>query len=157
VSGQTDVTGLIAQSRVPDNAVRVPTASDASVDALWGDAYGVQHHGESSPQATQSVAVHLLDLHAIISRRTTRPGWAIERALRARHVFPKLDPPALGSALTFRHLFAGGGVVTPVTRGQYVMSVYETWMALHRATVEEWYERFVAPDEIHGASSRRRH
>jgi len=151
VSGVTDVTGLLAQSRIPDNPVPVP-AHDAApvVESLWGDAYGVQHHGGDSPQAVQSVAVHLLDLHAILSGRTTRPGWAIERALRVRGVFQKLDPPALGSALTFRHLFPGGGVAVPVTRSQYVVSVYETWMALHRPIVEQWYERYVAPDEIRG-------
>lgn len=156
VSGQTDVTGLIAQSRVPDNAVPIPTAGDApSADALWGDAYGVQHHGGNSPQATQSVAVHLLNLHAIIGRKTTRPGWAIERALRTRPVFQKLAPPPLGSALTFRHLFPDGGVVSPVTRSQYVISVYQTWMALHRSTVEQWYEHFVTPDKIHVPHSQR--
>ena len=149
VSGGTDVTGLIAQSRIPDNLVPVPAHSDAlPLDSLWGDAYGVQHHGGTSPQAIQSVALHLLNLHGIISGTTTRPGWPIERALRTRGVFHKLDPPTLGSALTFRHLFSGGGVVTPVTRSQYVVSVYEAWMALHRSIVEQWYERYVVPDVV---------
>ncbi len=106
----------------------------------------MQHPGGDSPQAIQSVAVHLLDLHGIISGRTTRPGWAITRALRERGVFQKLEPPPLGSALTFRHLFPGAGVVTPVTRSQYVVSVYEAWMALHRPIVEQWYERYVVAD-----------
>jgi hypothetical protein len=60
----------------------------------------------------------------------------------------KLEPPPLGSALTWRHLFPGGGVSTPVTRGQYAVSVYETWIALHRSIVEEWYERYVVPDDV---------
>jgi hypothetical protein len=155
-NGGTDGIGLVDQSRVPDSRVPVPAHSDAPlVESLWGDAYGVQHHGGSSPQAIQSVAVHLLDLHAIISEQTTRPGWAIERALRVRGVFAKLEPPTLGSALTFRHLFPGGGVGTPVTRSQYVVSVYEAWMALHRSIVEQWYERYVVPDESRGIHSRR--
>jgi len=150
-AGQTSL-GLVAQSRIPDSVVPVPARSDASsFDALFGDAYGVQHHGEDSPQAIQSVAAHLLDLHAIITGRTTLPGWAIGRAVRTRGVFHKLAPPPLGSALTYRHLFPGGGVVTPVTRSQYVVSVYEAWMALHRSTVEQWYERYVVPDEVLGA------
>ena len=154
--GGTDVTGLVAQSRVPDSRVSVPAHSDVPVvESLWGDAYGVQHHGGDSPQAIQSVAVHLLDLHGIISGKTTRPGWTIERALRVRGVFEKLDPPPLGSALTFRHLFPGGGVGTPVTRSQYVVSVYEAWMALHRSIVEQWYERYVVPDETRGTHSQR--
>src|SRR5262245_28346144 len=145
--GGADVEALVTQSRIPENVVPVPVHSDAlQLDSLYGDAYGVQHHGDDSPQAIQSVAVHLLNLHGIISGKTTRPGWSIGRALRTRGVFHKLDPPAFGSALTFRHLFPGGGVVTPATRSQYVVSVYEAWMALHRATVEQWYTRFVVPD-----------
>jgi hypothetical protein len=148
VSGATDVADLVAQSRIPDNLVPVPARGDAlPLDSLWGDAYGVQHHGGTSPQAVQSVAVHLLNLHGIINGKTTRPGWPIERAMRTRGVFQKLDPPTLGSALTFRHLFLGGGVVTPVTRSQYVVSVYEAWMAVHRSIVEQWYERYVVPDQ----------
>jgi hypothetical protein len=154
VSGGTDVTGLIAQSRIPETLVSVPAHSDAlPLDSLWGDAYGVQHHGDDSPQAIQSVALHLLDLYGIVSVKTTRPRWPIERAIRTRGVFHKLDPPALGSALTFRHLFPGGGVVTPVTRSQYVVSVYEAWMALHGSIVEQWYARYVVPDQAAGARS----
>jgi hypothetical protein len=150
-----DVTGLVAQSRIPDNPVPVPAHPGATeLDSLWGDAYGVQHHGDESPQAIQSVAVHLLNLHGIISGQTTSPRWPLERALRMRGIFQKLEPPALGSALTLRHLFLGGGVISPVTRGQYVLSVYEAWMAHHRVIVEQWYERYVVPDQIHGSSSR---
>lgn len=130
--------GLIAQSRIPENLVPVPAHNDGlPLDSLFGDAYGVQHHGDDSPQAIQSVALHLLNMYGIISGRTTRPRWPIDRAIRTRGVFQKLDPPALGSALTIRHLFSGGGVVTPVTRSQYVVSVYTAWMELHRSTVEQ--------------------
>jgi hypothetical protein len=147
IPGVPDTTGLVAQSRIPENPVLVPEHRDVPpLDAIFGDAYGVQHHGEDSPQAIQSVAVHLLNLYGIISGKTTRPRWPIERALRRRSVFHKLEPPALGSALTIRHLFPGGGAVIPVTRSQYVVSVYEAWMALHRSTVEQWYERYVVPD-----------
>lgn len=74
VSGGTDVTGLVAQSRIPYNVVPVPACSDAlPLGSLWGDAYGVQHHGGDSPQAIQSVALHLLNLYRIISGETTRP------------------------------------------------------------------------------------
>ena len=139
--------GLIARSRIPENLVPVPAHSDElPLDSLLGDAYGVQHHGDDSAQAIQSVAVHLLNLHGIISGKTTHPRWPIGRAIRTRGVFRKLDPPALGSALTIRHLFPGGGVVTPVTHSQYVVSVYEAWMELHHSTVEQWYERYVVPD-----------
>lgn len=146
---EPDSTGLIAQSRIPSTTAPMPACDhDSALDSLVGDAYGVQHHGDDSPQAIQSVAVHLLNLHGIISGRTTRPRWPIARALRVRGVFHKLTPPKLGSALTIRHLFGGGGVVTPATRTEYVRSVYEAWSALHRATVEEWYERYVVEDRF---------
>ena len=139
-------TGLLPQSPIPETAVVIPPRNDASLDSLFGDAYGVQHHGDESPQSIQSVALHLLNVHGIIAGRTTRPGWALGRALRKKGVFHKLTPPALGSALTIRHLFPGGGVAIPLTRTQYVLSVYEAWMSLHRSTVEGWYERYVVPD-----------
>ena len=145
--GSHEDTDLIAGSRVPRNSIYNPVhRAVPPLDALFGDAYGVQHHGEDSPQAIQSVAVHLLNLHGIISGQTTRPRWPIERALRKRGVFHKLHPPPLGSMLTIRHLFLGGGVDAPVSRSQYVISVYEAWMKLHRLTVEQWYEQYVTSD-----------
>jgi hypothetical protein len=141
-----EATDLLSQSRLPETPAALPARNDASLDVMFGDAYGVQHHGGESPQAIQSVAVHLLDLHGIIAGRTTRPGWALGRAIRTRGVFHKLTPPPLGGALTIRHLFPGGGVLVPVTRTQYVLSVYDAWMSLHRSTIEEWYERYVVPD-----------
>jgi hypothetical protein len=137
---------LLPDSRVPEPHALAPSRDDAAFDAVFGDAYGVQHHGEDSPQAVQSVALHLLNVHSIVSGQTTRPRWAIDRAIRHKGVFRKLTPPPLGSALTIRHFFPGGGVLTPATRTQYVLSVYEAWMALYRPTVEQWYDRYVAPD-----------
>ena len=147
IMGGPDTTGLVAQSRVPENSAHTSVQREGpDLDAVFGDAYGVQHHGEDSPQAIQSVALHLLNMYGIISGKTTRPGWPIERAIRTRGIFHKLEPPELGSALTIRHLFPGGGVITPVTRSQYVLSVYKTWMEPHRSTVEQWYDRYVIPE-----------
>ena len=147
VSGDPDYADLVSRSRIPDRVAAIPASANASsLDSVFGDAFGVQHHGEDSPQAIQSVAGHLLNIHGIISGQTTQHGWALARALRIKGVFHKLPPPPLGSALTIRHLFPGDGVVTPITRTQYVLSVYEAWMSLHRSTVEQWYERYVIPE-----------
>jgi hypothetical protein len=144
IPGETDTARLIAESRIPESPVPIPAQpAETMVDELFGDAYGVQHHGQDSPQAIQSVALHFLNMYGIFSGRTTRPRWPIERALRTRGVFHKLQPPLPGSALTIRHLYPGGGVAAPVTRGQYVKSVYATWMELHQSTVERWYEQYV--------------
>ena len=48
---------------------------------LTVDAYAVQHPGEPSPQATQSVHVHLVGLHLVLERGVE--GAAVTRALRA--------------------------------------------------------------------------
>src|SRR5262245_49395378 len=150
-SGDPDETDWLSVSRIPEAAAPIPASGHAAAfDSLVGDAYGVQHHGEDSPQAIQSVAGHLLNIHGMVSGQTTKHGWALGRALRQRGVFHKLEPPPLGGALTIRHLFPGGGVRTPVTRTQFVLSVYEAWMSLHRVTVERWYERFVVPDRVAG-------
>ena len=42
---------LLSGSRVPEPSVDIPGRNDASLDGLFGDAHGVQHHGEESPQA----------------------------------------------------------------------------------------------------------
>jgi len=143
LDGDPGGSGLLAASQIPKLPVVVPARPDASLDSLFGDAYAVQHHGDDSPQAIQSVALHLLNVHGIIGGKTTRPGWALGRAIRKKGVFHKLTPPTLGGALTIRHLFPGGGVVVPATRTQYVASVYEAWMSLHSVTVEQWYDRYV--------------
>ena len=153
ISGDSDFERLISRSRIPDIVAPIPSANEGAFDSVFGDAYAVQHHGEDSPQAIQSVAGHLLNIHGMISGQTTKPGWALARALRIRGVFHKLEPPPLGTALTIRHLFPGVGVVAPVTRTQYVVSVYETWMSLHRFTVEQWYDRYVIPDRSEGDSA----
>ena len=47
IGSPVDASDLISESRVPDSVVQVPAVSvPASFDALFGDAYGVQHHGD---------------------------------------------------------------------------------------------------------------
>lgn len=72
--------------------------------------------------------------------------WIKRRALRTRGVFHKLEPPPRGCALTTRHLFPSEGTDALVTPSDYVRSVYDAWIAIHRTTVESWYERHVVDD-----------
>src|SRR6185436_18111162 len=75
ISGDPDATDLVSRSRIPETVVQIPASSDeSSFDALLGDAYGVQHHGEDSPQAIQSVAGHLLNIHGLVSGHVTWSG-----------------------------------------------------------------------------------
>lgn len=136
---------LLTQSSAPHVTISWSQKEAVALDSVWGDAYGVQHHGEDSPQAIQSVAIHLLTLHGAITRRADG-SWVKRRALRTRGVFHKLEPPPLGCALTMRHLYPIEETDTVVTPSDYAYSVYNAWIELHRTTVERWYERHVVRD-----------
>jgi hypothetical protein len=125
-----------------------------SIGVLMGDASAVQHHGEDSPQAIQSVAGHLLILHGVVARDVSPSNrlWVLGRALRQRGIFHKLKPPSLGSALNIRHLLPGGGVNASKTRAEYVVSVYQAWVRIHFSTVDTWYNRYVLADELDPAA-----
>ena len=140
---------LVARSRIPPVLGPVaPPTKPGTLGALLADAYATQHHGGSNAQAVQSVAVHLLALHGVL--REGQPAeqalWIRRRASRTKGVFSKLRPPPLGTALTIRHLFPGGGVAEPYSVDDYARSVYETWYAEHSAVVTEWYARYVIGD-----------
>lgn len=115
------------------------------LEPLLVDAYAAQHPGTPSPQAIQSVAVHLLVLHAVFTRGVAADSalWVRGRALRTRGVFHWLDPRGRAPALTIRHLFPGGGVGAPVAPAAYARSVYASWAAGHEATLAGWYEAYV--------------
>lgn len=144
-SGSPPEPELLTRSKAPHVTISWPQKDALSLDPAWGDAYGVQYHGDDSP-AIQSVAIHLLTLHGTITRRANGM-WVKRRAMRTRGVFHKLESPSLGCALTIRHLFPSGGTDAVVTRSDYAYSVYESWIKLHRKTVESWYERRVVSDQ----------
>ncbi|MEX1019496.1 MAG: DUF5946 family protein [Litorilinea sp.] len=152
VAGQTPDADLIAASRIGAARAEAPAVPDLSVlpgvESLLVDAYAAQHHGESSPQAIQSVAVHLLTLRGVLECNVdpAQALWVRRRALRTRGVFHRLTPPPLGAALSIRHLFPGGGVDRPCSTADYVVSVYTAWSTCHAATLADWYTRFVLAD-----------
>jgi hypothetical protein len=84
---------LLRQSRASHVPPALRPQKDAQLlDPVWGDAYGVQHHGDDSPQAIQSVAIHLLTLHGAITRRADGM-WVRRRALRIRVFFTNWNLP----------------------------------------------------------------
>lgn len=134
---------LLTRSRGPAlTSTAWPRIDAPPLDAVWDDAYFVQHHGGDSPQAIQSVAVHLLTLHGTVTKGADGV-WIKRRALRERGVFHKLQPPPIGCSLTVLHFFPTGGIDSVVTRSNYAHSVYNAWMIPHRTTVTDWYERHV--------------
>lgn len=138
---------LLETARVPeDTSASWPLEVPHALDSVVGDAYAIQHPGDGSPRAVQSVAVHLLTLYGLIDRGMDLPSamWLRRRAAREKGVYRRLEPPGSGSALTLRHLFPGGGVHTPCSRSAYVLSVYAIWMESHGETVEQWFDKYVA-------------
>ncbi len=132
-----------------------PPIAPAPHDALLVDAYAVQHPGVPSDQATQSVAVHLLALFAVLERATPVPEAlgvrrrALRGAVEARHArFEWLTPPEFDGGLT---VAAVAAEPTPKSRAaaleEYVTGVWSAWETLHRPTVAGWYERYVVPDQ----------
>ncbi|MDX2184617.1 MAG: DUF5946 family protein [Gemmatimonadaceae bacterium] len=129
------------------SAVRVHIARAApQARALVLDAYAAQHHGTPSPQAIQSVAVHLLVLHGVLARGVSVDAalWIRRQAVRKRGVYAWLTPPEPDRALALRHCFPGAEIAAPYSFDEYVSSVHDAWQALHGQQLAHWYETFVA-------------
>lgn len=128
-----------------------PPLMPAPAVALLVDAYAAQHPGVPSPQATQSVAVHLLTLHGVFAR-----GVSVERALwmrleslqersgsrRGRYTW--LEPPDFTGSPTVAAIVAEP---TPAARTaaltRYVEAVYSIWAAAHGPMIAAWYDTFI--------------
>jgi hypothetical protein len=125
-----------------------PPLAPAAVNGLLTDAYAAQHPGVPSPQAIQSVAVHLLTLYGVLVAGVD-PGrvlWLRQATLRdrARDPVPRfvwLTPPSFAATLTVAGIVAGP---TPQARTglvrRYVDDVWAAWSP-HHATVAAWYAR----------------
>lgn len=133
-----------------------PPVAPTPYASLMVDAYAAQHYGVPSPQAIQSVAVHLLTLYGVLEE-----GLAVEQALwlrtrplrdgkTAKHSrFHWLTPPDFTGSLTVADIVQA---TTPAERAvvtqRYVESVWSIWAAQAQATVAQWYERYVLADSV---------
>lgn len=128
-----------------------PPIAPGPYNGLLVDAYAAQHPGVSSPQAIQSVAVHLLTLYGILVQGMApdQALWLRLRPLRdgkqPKHSrFVWLTPPSFAGSLTVADI---AGVPTPGERAAlvqpYVEEVWTRWAQEHQATIAQWYERFV--------------
>lgn len=145
LAGAEPPSELLTESTVaPVRISRVTALPPAR--ALLPDAYAAQHHGTPSPQAIQSVAVHLLALHGVFARGVSPAAvlWIRRQAVRRKGVFTWLTPPEPDRAYSLRHCFPGGGVDTPCSPEAYVSSVYGAWQTHHVQQLDRWYDAFVA-------------
>ncbi len=135
---------LLLSSRV-DAPAPVSTSRRDDLAPLVVDSYAAQHHGVPSPQAIQSVAVHLLVLHGVLSHglAVDRALWIRRRALRIRGVYRWLEPPQRESALSLRHIWDADNAKLILSPGAYVESVFDSWRALHHDTIAAWFMQYV--------------
>jgi len=133
-----------------------PPLAPGPYNGLLVDAYAAQHPGVPSPQAIQSVAVHLLTLYGVLVKGMApdQALWLRLRPLRdgkqAKHSrFIWLPPPSFAGSLTVAEIVQ---VPTPGERTvlvqQYVASVWSRWAQEYLSTVAQWYERFVLADTV---------
>lgn len=128
----------------------------AAFDALVVDAYAAQHPGHPSPQAINSVAIHLLVLCGVLEHGFSpdQALWLRQRPGRPSRM-PKHDrfhwliPPSFSSALTVADVSRGG---SPALRSElaqeWIREVWAVWAAAHRSQVEDWFGRFVLSERL---------
>ena len=112
---------------------------------LLVDAYAAQHPGGDSPQATQSVAVHLVALTAVlVAGRPIADAIALRVAAvesgRAANGYPKLDPVPSEWNLTIADLVAAAASQRVPPLRDYVWEVRQRWADLHGRTIQNWFE-----------------
>lgn len=117
--------------------------------SLLVDAYAAQHPGTPSPQAIQSVAVHLLVLYGIFVRQMSleQALWIRQRATRPGNKHSRytwLTPPSFTGSLTVSDI---AQAATPAARAEladrYVQAVWQTWSAPYMNQLSDWFERFI--------------
>ncbi|MBV7330319.1 hypothetical protein KFU94_19125 [Chloroflexi bacterium TSY] len=129
-----------------------PPLSPASTNQLLVDAYAAQHPGRPSPQAIQSVAVHLLVLYGVFEKGIDPANalWMRRHALQGdpsskQERFSWLAPPDFSGSLTIVDIIH---LPTPEARTelvkQYVEGVWGLWSDSHRLTIVEWYNKWLA-------------
>lgn len=112
----------------------------ASLYRLSVDAYAVQHPGSASPEAIQSVAVHLCRLCLIFEG-----GFSIENANDAmlaihqvERSFRWLEPPRSRGQVTVAEVLAAQDVDEHLRQvKRWARSCWEAWTE-HHATIRTW-------------------
>ena len=129
-----------------------PPVAPGPFNSLLVDAYCVQHHGNPSPQAINSVAVHALVLYGVLTAGTapSKALWIRQRALRDGFSkgkpdrFVWLTPPDSTQMLTIADIV---NAPTPLARSEqlqsYVQSVWAAWSAHHDRILAQWYAQYV--------------
>jgi hypothetical protein len=104
------------------------------------DAFAVQHPGTPEPRAIQSVAVHLVSLHArfVAGASADQAAMLLERGVRAKVRFHWLEPPSFATALTVGNVLQRAHEL-PVAARQWTESAWTAWTPHHRQ-IQVWHD-----------------
>lgn len=116
------------------------------VHRLVVDSYAVQHPGDGSPQAVQSVGLHLVALHLTLEKGV--PNQAVTRALQlgagGAVAYRPLAPPASPAWMTVLDVVAATSLQEHEALARaWAASVWEAH-APHHDTVREWAGQVLA-------------
>lgn len=131
-----------------------PLAPDP-LNGLLVDAYAAQHPGVPSPQAIQSVAVHVLTLYAVLDKGVAAEQalWVRRRALQPQGMsrkrrFEWLDPPSLAGQVTVMDIVQAANPTARTEQARhYILSVWHLWRDSYLSVIRRWYEQFVTADK----------
>lgn len=109
---------------------------------LTVDAYAVQHPGQKSDQSVQSVAVHLISLHAVLVEGLSHRAATQVIQRSADHLrFEWLEPPAQRGELSVSTVHSARTAEEHVAAVHaWANSVRAAW-AGHHSTVAAWYRQ----------------
>ena len=110
------------------------------------DAYAAQHPGTDTPQAIQSVALHLVSLcsYLKLGRPVTDSQDVIRRLLRHKDAYKRLQTPSFASTRTIVDMPATiPPAMIPAEARAWAQSVWAAWLP-HHAQVAEWYAAYGA-------------
>jgi hypothetical protein len=101
--------------------------------------------GDDSPQATQSGAVHIVVLTAVIAKdQPIADAVALRVAAvevgRATGGYPKLHPVPSRWDLTIADLVGAAASGEPPPLADYLVGVHQRWAALHGEAIHDWYQ-----------------
>lgn len=134
--------------RSPELSPQAAKAVSSIGTSVMIDAYAAQHPGTPSPQAIQSVAVHVLTLHGVIERGVASENamWVRRRPLRWKGIFHWLEPPDLHRTLTVTDVALAPPTQRTSLAATFSGSVYDAWATSYRDVIIDWYDRYVLGD-----------
>jgi hypothetical protein len=110
------------------------------------DAFAVQHCGDDSPQAAQSVAGHLILLYARleIGLPLDQAFALLKRVIAVKGVYAALEPPSF--PLTVRHPHDAPDQASLAPRAlEWAQSAWKAWTP-HHAQITSWYDLHAGSD-----------